>query len=85
MGEAIVFGDSRLTIQALNEGNRSKNDRIARMIKRIRTRVKLFRKINIFHILRNLNVLADVAANNSMVVGLHELVMNKVVSFDIPP
>ena len=85
MGEVIVFGDSRLIIQALNEGNRSKNDRIARMIKRIRTMVKLFRKINIFHILRNLNVLADVAANKSMVVGLHELVINTVVSIDIPP
>ena len=47
--------------------------------------IKPFSKINIFHILRNLNVLADKSANNSMVVGLHELVINKVVSFDIPP
>ena len=85
VGEVIVFGDSRLIIQALDEGNRSKNDHIARMIKRIRTMVKSFRKINIFHILRNLNVLADVAANKSMAVGLHELVINTVVSFDIPP
>ena len=85
MGEVIVFGDPRLIIQALDEGNKSKNDRIARMIKRIRTMVKSFRKINIFHIFWNLNVLADVAANKSMVVGLHELVINSVVSIDIPP
>ena len=85
VGEVIVFGDPRLIIQALDEGNKSKNDRIARMIKRIRTMVKSFRKINIFHILRNLNVLADVAANKSMAVGLHELVINSVVSIDIPP
>ena len=85
VGEAIVFGDSRLIIQALNEGNRGKNDRIARMIKRIRSMVKSFGKINIFHILRNLNALADVAANKSMAVGLHELVINTVVRLDIPP
>ena len=85
VGEVIVFGDSRLIIQAMNEGNKSKNDRIERMIKRIRTMVKSFRKINIFHTLRNLNVLADVAANKSMFVGLHELVINTVVSIDIPP
>ena len=85
VGEVIVFGDSRLIIQSLNEGNRGKNDRIARMIKRIRSMVNTFRKINIFHILWNLNVLADLAANKSMVVGLHELVINSVVSIDIPP
>ena len=85
VGEAIVFGDSRLIIQALNGGNRSKNDRLARMLKRIRIMIKPFSKINIFHILRNLNVLADKAANNSMAIGLHELVINKVVNFDIPP
>ena len=85
MGEAIVFGDSRLIIQALNEGNRSKNDRLTRMLKRIRTMIKSFSKINTFHILQNLNDLADKAANNSMAVGLHELVINKVVSLEIPP
>ena len=85
VGEAIVFGDSRLIIQALNEGNRSKNDRLTRMLKRIRTMIKSFNKINTFHILWNLNDMADKAANNSMAVGLHELVINKVVRLDIPP
>ena len=85
VGEASFFGDSRLIIQALNEGIRNKNDRLTILLKRIRIMIKPFSKINIFHILWNLNVLADKAASNSMVVGLHELVINKVVSIEIPP
>ena len=85
VGEAIVFGDSRLIMQALNEGNRSKNDRLTRMLKRIRTLTKSFSKLKSFHILRNLNDVADMATNNSMDVGLHELVVNKKVSLEIPP
>ena len=34
--EAIVFGDSRLIIQALNGASQSRNLRLARMIKRIK-------------------------------------------------
>ena len=81
----MVFGDSRLIIRELNGGSRGKNERIARLIKRIRSKANTFRKIKIFHILRNLNVLADLAANKSIVVGLNELIVNSVVSIDIPP
>ena len=85
VGEVSVFGDSRIIIRALNEGIRSKNDRLTRMLKRIRIMIKSFSKKNTFHILRNLNGMVDKAANNSMAVGLHELVINKVVRLDIPP
>ena len=85
MDEVIVFGDSRLIIQALNGGNRGKNDHTARLIKRIRSKTNTFRNIKFFHILRNLNVLADLAANKSIVIGLHELIVNSVVSIDTPP
>ena len=81
----MVFGDSRLIIQALNGGRRGKNDRKARLINRIRSKAKMFRKVNFFHVLRELNVLADLAANKSIVVGLNELIVNSVVSIYIPP
>ena len=81
----MVFGDSRVIIQALNGGRRGKNERTARLINRIRSKAKMFRKIKFFHILRELNVLADLAANKSIVVGLNELNVNSVVSTDIPP
>ena len=81
----MVFGDSKLIIQALNGGRRGKNERTARLINRIRSKAKMFRKVKFYHILRELNVLVDLAANKSIVVGLKELIVNSVVSTDIPP
>ena len=83
--EVMVFGDSRIIIQELNGGSRSKNERIVRLIKRIRSKANTFRKIQFFHVLRNLNGLADSAANKSIAIGLNELNVNSVVSIDIPP
>ena len=81
----MVFGDSRLIIQALNERIKGKNERTVSMIKRIRSKVKMFTKVHFFHIFRELNALADLAANKSIVVSLNELIVNSVVSFEIPP
>ena len=75
----MVFADSRLIIQALNEGRKGKNERTTRLIKRIRSNAKMFRKVKFFHILRELNVLMDLAANKSIAVGLNELIVNSVV------
>ena len=43
--EVMVFGDSRVIIQALNGGIRGKNGRTGRLINIIRSEVKTFRKI----------------------------------------
>ena len=83
--EVMVFGDSRLIIQALNGERKGKNEQIVRLIKRIRSKAKMFRKVKFFHILRELNVLADLASNKSIAVGLNELIVNSVVSINIPP
>ena len=83
--EVMVFGDSRVIFQALNGGRRGKNGIIARLINRIRSKVKAFKKIIFYHILRGLNVLADLAANSSIAAGLHDLNVNSDVSVDIPP
>ena len=83
--EVMVFGDSRLIIQALNGGRRGKNERTERMINRIKSMAKMFRKIEFFHILRELNVLADIAANKYIAIGVNDLIVNSVVSTDIPP
>ena len=83
--EVMVFGDSRIIIQELNGGSRGKNERIARLIKRIRSKANTFRKIKFFHVLRNLNVLADSAANKSIAIGLNKLSVNSIVTIDIPP
>ena len=83
--EVLVFGDSMLLIQVLNGGRKGKNERNVRLINRIRFKAKLFKSIKFYHILRELNVLADLAANKYIVVGLNELIVNSIVSTNIPP
>ena len=83
--DVMVFGDSRLVIQALNGGGRGKNKGTTRLINRIRTKTRLFRKVTFYHILRELNVLADKAANKSILIGQNDLVVNSRISFEIPP
>ena len=82
--EVMVFGNSRVIIQALNGGRRGKNGRTTRLINKIRSKVKMFKKIKFYHILRGLNVLADLVANKSIAAGLHILIVNSDVSIDIP-
>ena len=83
--EVLVFGDSRFIIQALNGGRKGKNEQTTRLIRRIRTLSKMFKKINFFHILRELNEEADLAANKSIAAGPNELVVNQDASIEIPP
>ena len=45
VGEVMVFGDSRLIIQAMNGSNHYRNLRLVRLIKRIKSISKLFRQI----------------------------------------
>ena len=81
----MVFGDSRLIIHALNGGSQCKNERLARLINRIKSNAKLFRRIIFFHILRELNSMTYLVANKSIDVGQNELFVNLIVSIDIPP
>ena len=83
--EVLVFGDSRIIIQAMNGGRIRDNNRTARLTRRTRSLSKLFRKIRYFHILRDLNALADMAANKAIDVELNGLLVNSVVHIDIPP
>ena len=83
--EVMVIGDSRLIMQALNGGRRGKNDRTERIINRIRSMAKRFKKLEFFYVLRELNGPADIAANKSIVVDCYDLIVNSTVSMDIPP
>ena len=83
--EVMVFGDSRIIIQAMNGGRKADNIRIDRLTRRIRSIIKLFRNVSFYHILRDLNGLADNAANKAIDVELNGLMVNSVVTSDIPP
>ena len=81
----MVIGDSRLIIQAMNGGRRGKNEWTERLINRIRSMAKRFRKIEFFHVFSELNVRVDRAANKFIAVGCYELNVNSMVSMEIPP
>ena len=83
--EAVVIKDSRLIIQAVSGGRRSKNERMERLLKRIRYMIKRFRKIEFYHVLRELNMKADKAANKFIDIGCYELKVNSKISLEIPP
>ena len=83
--EVMVFGDSRIIIQAMNGDRKDDNIKIDRLNRRIRSITKLFRNVCFYHILRGLNGLADKAANKAIDVELNGLMVNSVVTSDIPP
>ena len=83
--EVMVFGDSRIIIQAMNGGRKSDNNRIARLTRRIRSISKLFRKVRFYHILIDINTLANMASNKAIDADLNGLIVNSVVQSDIPP
>ena len=83
--EVVVIGDSRLIIQALIRGRRGKNERLEGLLKRIRYMAKSIRKIEFFHVLRELNMTADEAANKFIDLGSYELMVNSRISLEIPP
>ena len=53
--EAIVFGDSRIIIQAMNGKKQGHNLRLTRLIERILSLSRTFRHLEFFYILRELN------------------------------
>ena len=67
---AMVVGDSRLIIQAMSGASQCRNLRLARMLKIISFVSKTFRRLDFFHILHELNDMADLGANKSMVLGI---------------
>ena len=83
--EAIVFVDSRSIIQALNGASQSRNLRLDRMVRRIKSLIETFWRLEYFHILRELNDLADQAANKEMGLSKNELSVNLLLSSAISP
>ena len=59
--------------------------RMDRMIRRVKSLTKSFWKVEFFHILRDLNDLADKAANKAMGLSKNELSVNILLSYAIPP
>ena len=83
--EVVVIGDSRIIIQAMRGGRRGTNERMERLLKRIRDTVNRFRKIEFYHVLRELNKKADKGANNFINLECFEIKVNSMIKLEIPP
>ena len=83
--EVVIIGDSRLIIHALIKGRKGNNERLEGLLKRIRYMAKSIRKIEFFHVLRELNENADEAANKFIDLGCYELTVNSKISLETPP
>ena len=72
----VVFGDSKLIIQALRSKKFPTNIFLISIIKKILLSVSKFRAISFFHILCGLNEKTDLEANKAAVLGRSILVVN---------
>lgn len=72
----VVFGDSRIIIQAMLRPKNPHQIQLASVIRKIRLLLPKFIKISFYHILRNLNSLADHEANLGVLCSRRSLVIN---------
>jgi ribonuclease HI len=77
--KAMVFGDSRLLIQAMITTPKSSNLKLTNLVKRIHLLSHSFQKIEFFHILRSLNSEADREANKETLLNKGDLLVNNEV------
>ena len=83
--EAIMFGDSRIIIQAINGENQGHRLRLVRMIEIMISLSKIFMHLEFSDILRKLNDKADLAANKAIALHQNELCVNLLPYNVIPP
>eukprot|EP00253_Pinus_taeda_P026904 PITA_26904 len=76
----VVFGDSRIIIQAMLHSKKPHQIQLASVIRKIHLLLPKFTKITFYHILRNLNSLADQEANLGVLCSRRSLVINSAES-----
>lgn len=77
----VLFGDSRIIVQAMNTKRSPSQVHLTHLFKKINLLASKFQKISFFHVLRDLNALADQEANNGSLLGRSLLSLDGIVSF----
>lgn len=77
----VVFGDSRIIVQAMNTKRSPSQVHLAHLFKKINLLASKFQKIRFFHILRDLKALVDLEANNGSLLVRSLLSLDGTVSF----
>ena len=68
--EIQIFGDSEILIKLLNSASQFNNPSLDKTLQRIQNILKAFHRVSSFHILRELNNLADSMANKACLLPL---------------
>ena len=76
INDLIVFGDSRIIIQALNQSSRISNLQLRQTLNPIQRTILTFKQVEIYRILRKLNSAADTAANDRVLLSKGGLLTN---------
>ena len=79
-----IFGDLEMLIKVLNSVDNFNNSALNIILKRIRIILKEFEMVESFHILWDLNILADVLANKSCILPQGFLIINEEASYFHP-
>ena len=79
-----IFGDSEMLIKVLNSVDSFNNSALNIILKRIRIILKEFEMVESFHILRDLNNLADALANKACLLLQGFLSINGATSYFHP-
>ena len=77
----VVFGDSKLIIQAMRSKKLPSNIFLISILKKILLSVAKFKEIIFFHVLRGLNEQEDLEANKAALLDRSVLVVNGKDSF----
>ena len=72
----LIYGDSELLINSLNSSASLNYFALNAILQRIRSILKVFSKIGVVHILRDLNKSSDVMANKACFLSLRFLSIN---------
>ena len=79
-----IFGDSKMLINVLNSADQLNNAALNKILPRTRNILKKFDRIASFHILRDLNHLADALANKACLLTQGFLRINGETSYHHP-
>ena len=71
-----VFGDSQIIIQVANSKRNPAQVHLSTILKKVKLMHSKFQKIRFFHILRNLNSMTDLEANNGTLLSKNSLSVN---------
>ena len=75
-----IFGDSRLIIKALRSKKKPTDINLAQIHRKTLLLLSQFRSVKAYHVLRNLNSLADAEANRGTLLNKRKLIVNGEIS-----